>query len=160
MKILLVVLIGVIAPLCGFAQQYITEAKTGASRFRRLTINIRNNIAYVTRQVAPLNSKTTTYLSNFANVSIVNGKFTVPTDGNSYWIIPFEGGTAHKLNSGIWCIDCFCEGQEGQFAECNLRYKTCGGSCSACTMEIRVCDSLESHQGRMAIIKASQVVFE
>ncbi len=157
MKTYFIFSLAILSSMAASAQQYVADLRTGSTNCTRLTINIQNEIAYVSRQNLPFNLSTPSKVQNFSDVGIVNGQFSVPTNGATYWVIPVLEGAALQANGGNYCISCVCPG-EGQ---CSLSPENaCVGNCNVgCTTILKRCDSAASFQGSFVLVKAKQVVF-
>ncbi len=161
MKSALFLMICMVSSFYGLSQTFTANTQTGPNTYSKMTVQIQNGVASITRQELNLSAGITLAgISDFANVGIVNGRFTIPNDGITYWLVPFQGTSALQSNGGNYCIDCFCQGQGGETPSCNLKVNNiCGGSCGGCKAVTRPCDGAVSLEGAFAIIKASQVIF-
>jgi len=162
MKFSIVFLMIIANSLYAHSQTYIAEAQATASSTKRMTISFQNQVAHVSREDIAFDPNILSGIKDFASLGIVNGLFTIPDDGSTYWLVPFQGYEASVATSGDWCVDCFCQetGQVGQTPKCNLKSSNCGGSCGGCSTLTKPCGGTTALQGSFAIVRANQIVFD
>lgn len=160
MKLFLCFTLSMLGVLVTNAQQVI-QARATSTSVKQMTVTYQNNIANINLIEVSHQDGLLPGVSDLANVGVTDGRFTIPNDGNTYWIVYFKDGSAARATGGAsYCIDCFCEGQSGGSPGCHLiNSNTCGGSCGQCLTLSKPCDDAYFKLGAIAIIKASKVVF-
>lgn len=159
MKKVAFILFFTINGLISYAQTQVAEAKTSATTGARMTVTYQGTVAYITRETIPFNSNLIAGVSDLANVGFTDGRFVIPSPGNfPYWFVPFDTAPAMQASGGDYCPACSCEGSSG--GTCIQNGSKCQGiTCSDCAVSLSNCGSSVVCQGSVAIIRATQIVF-
>lgn len=146
-------------PVSSNAQPYVSKLTNATCR--EISIRWENeNVIYHTAQMECGDEIRTTFY-NLTDIPFGNDhRFTIPDDGNSYWLIPFDGSGPYLTErKKAYCVNCFC--YDGGTGYCSFYFGggyCCYGSC-ACSLVIYECEGGVTFRSGAILVKA-KTVFE
>lgn len=139
-------------------------SKSSGSNALQLEVEIREGIAYTKRKKVPFEKRLKTTLFNLTEIGFNGSSFSIPNDGNKYFIIPFDNTRPTILSSGDYTFDCECNeggGHQGCILYFSFGTHFCGEyGCGCCALLITGGGPIIHHIGKGGgvLIKAFKVV--
>ena len=97
---------------------------------------------------------------NLTSISYNSAGFTIPDDGENYWLIPFDGSGPYLLQkTKAYCVSCFCDG-DGYCSFYFNHYFGCMGCSTGCNTHIYECEGGVWFSSGGVIVQAGSVFEE
>ncbi|MEZ4942193.1 MAG: hypothetical protein R3D58_15050 [Saprospiraceae bacterium] len=166
MKKLLLFMLGWVWISCLSAQTQTLRANLDKSTTVEMTVRMENDIAYVRRAAIPFDAAAKHGIHDLAGVEFGEGTITIPKNGETYWIVPFN--TQMEAINAVsffhhFCFRCNCM----ENGECKTFKRECYlYTCDACILTLYVCNPDKNPSGKavstgpFVILNALQIIYE